>query len=117
MFKGFCFFMKFGWHSDKRYVIYHILHQCIRSMIPIVSVIMPKYIIDALSAPQHMEYFEIYQKRTGDLHGVCHPVLFNPQCMCAYFDHGACFVMFKNLRSAIFVFSVKIVGLINFYAF
>ncbi len=63
MFKGFCFFMKFGWHSDKRYVIYHILHQCIRSMIPIVSVIMPKYIIDALSDPQHMEYFEIYHLR------------------------------------------------------
>ena len=63
MFKGFCFFMKFGWHSDKRYVIYHILHQCIRSMIPIVSVIMPKYIIDVLSDPQHMEYFEIYHLR------------------------------------------------------
>ncbi len=48
MFKGFFFFMKFGWHADKRYVLYNILNQIIRSMIPVVSVIMPKYIIDEL---------------------------------------------------------------------
>lgn len=60
MFKGFFFFMKFGWHADKRYVLYNILNQIIRSMIPVVSVIMPKYIIDELVGKQRLEVVTLY---------------------------------------------------------
>lgn len=49
MFRGFIFFLKFGWKSDKKYVVYNILNQFISAMIPIVSVVVPKYILDELA--------------------------------------------------------------------
>ncbi len=48
MFQGLWFFCKFGWKSEKRYLIYNILNQFVASLIPLVNVIIPKFLIDCL---------------------------------------------------------------------
>lgn len=48
MFKGIVFFIKNGWKYDKLYIIWRLLFQFINSLIPIVAVIIPKYMIDEL---------------------------------------------------------------------
>lgn len=60
MFRGFIFFLKFGWKSDKKYVVYNILNQFIRAMIPIVSVVVPKYILDELAGQQRFSVLAMY---------------------------------------------------------
>lgn len=52
MFKGLWFFIVFGWRHEKRYIIYLVLNQFISSMIPLVAVIMPRYIINELMGEQ-----------------------------------------------------------------
>lgn len=48
MFKGLWFFCKFGWKSDKRYIVYNLLYQFVNALIPLVNIAMPKFIIDTL---------------------------------------------------------------------
>ena len=48
MFKGLSFFCKFSWSNDKRYIIYNILSQILTSTMLIISVAMPKFIIDSI---------------------------------------------------------------------
>ncbi len=60
MFNGLLFFIKFGWKSDKRYVVYNFLCQFISSVIPIVSVIIPKFMIDELVGKQRVWVLMMY---------------------------------------------------------
>ena len=60
MFKGLLFFVQFGWQHEKKYLIYHILNQFVSSMIPIVAVVMPKFIIDELMGQQRVPQICMY---------------------------------------------------------
>ncbi len=60
MFKGLLFFAKFTWHYEKRYLVYRILNQFISSVIPLVAVVMPRYIINELMGDQRMPYLCLY---------------------------------------------------------
>ena len=60
MIKGLLFFMRFSWKHEKRYLVYHILNQFVTSMIPIVAVVMPRYIINELIGEQRVVYLAIY---------------------------------------------------------
>ena len=60
MIKGLLFFIKFSWQHEKRYLIYRILNQFVSSMIPIVAVIMPRYIINELIGGQRITRLALY---------------------------------------------------------
>lgn len=60
MFKGLWFFVKFGWKCEKRYIIYLVLNQFINSLIPIVAVVMPRYIINELMDLKRPSYIFLY---------------------------------------------------------
>ena len=60
MFKGLWFLCKFGWNSEKRYIIYNALYQFVNSVIPLVAVAVPKYIIDELMGAQRPEKLVLY---------------------------------------------------------
>lgn len=60
MFKGLWFFIKFGWKCEKRYIIYLVLNQFINSLIPIVAVVMPRYIINELVGGKRLPYVLLY---------------------------------------------------------
>lgn len=60
MFKGLWFLCKFGWNSEKRYIIYNVLYQLVNSLIPLVAVAIPKYIIDELMGAQRPEMLALY---------------------------------------------------------
>lgn len=52
MFRGLWFFCKFGWKTEKRYLIYSLLYQVVNSLIPLVDITMPKFILDTLLGDQ-----------------------------------------------------------------
>ena len=60
MIKGLLFFIRFSWKHEKRYLIYRILKQFISSMIPIVAVVMPRYIINELMGEQRSGALLLY---------------------------------------------------------
>lgn len=60
MIKGLLFFTRFSWTHEKRYLVYRILHQFISSLIPILAVIMPRYIINELMGRQRIAYIGLY---------------------------------------------------------
>jgi len=60
MIKGLLFFIKFSWKHEKKYLIYRIFNQFVSSMIPIVAVIMPRYIINELMGEQRISYLVLY---------------------------------------------------------
>ena len=60
MFKGIVFFIKNGWKYDKLYIIWRLLFQFINSLIPIVAVIIPKYMIDELMGAQNVSKLTLY---------------------------------------------------------
>ena len=66
MIKGLLFFIKFAWKNEKRYLIYLVLNEFVSSMIPIVAIIMPRYIINELMGEQRISYLLLY---TGILVG------------------------------------------------
>ncbi len=55
MFKGLFFFLRFGWKHDKRYVLWNVLGQLLSSFIPVLTALMPKYIIDELMGARRPE--------------------------------------------------------------
>lgn len=59
MMKGLWFFCKFGWRTDKKYIIYNVLYQLIHSLFPLVNVLFPKYIIDGLITGKNPKYLFI----------------------------------------------------------
>lgn len=48
MFKGFNYFLNFAWKNNKKYVIVLFLSQIIGSVIPLISIVLPKFLIDEL---------------------------------------------------------------------
>lgn len=60
MFKGLWFFVKFGWKCEKRYIIYLVLNQFVNSLIPIVTVVMPRFIINELMGSKRVPYITLY---------------------------------------------------------
>lgn len=60
MFKGLWFFVKFGWKCEKKYIVYLVLNQFINSLIPIVSIVMPRYIINELVGFRRVPYIFLY---------------------------------------------------------
>jgi len=60
MLKGLWFFINFSWQNEKRYLVYRVLNQFITSMIPIVAVIMPRYIINELMGSQRLSHLALY---------------------------------------------------------
>ena len=60
MFKSFRFLLKLIWKFNKKYVFYAASFQIVTALVPLLSVIMPKYIIDELMGQQRLEYLLIY---------------------------------------------------------
>ena len=60
MFKGLRFFLREGWKYDKKYVLWLVLYQLVNSMIPVVSALLPKLVIDELTGAQRIEYLVLY---------------------------------------------------------
>lgn len=55
MFRGLFFMWKFGWKSDKRYIVCGIALQFVNALIPLVGVTVPKFIIDELVGAKHLD--------------------------------------------------------------
>jgi len=60
MLKGLWFFVQFSWQHEKRYLVYRILNQFITSMIPIMAVVMPRFIINELMGSQRISHLVLY---------------------------------------------------------
>ncbi len=60
MFKGLRFFLREGWKYDKKYIIWLVLYQLVNSMIPVVSALLPKLVIDELSGAQRVGRLVVY---------------------------------------------------------
>ena len=60
MIKGLLFFIKFSWKHEKKYLVYRILNQFVSSMIPILAVVMPRYIINELMGEQRVSHLTLY---------------------------------------------------------
>lgn len=60
MFKSFMFLLELIWRFNKKYVLYAGSFQIVTALVPLVSVIMPKYIIDELTGLQRLDYLVAY---------------------------------------------------------
>ena len=60
MCKSFLFLLKLIWKSNKKYIFYAATFQLVTALVPLLSVIMPKYIIDELTGQQRQEYLLLY---------------------------------------------------------
>lgn len=60
MFQGVSYLIKFAWKKQKSYIILSILHQFVVALIPISSIILPKFIIDELMNRQRIPYLITY---------------------------------------------------------
>jgi len=60
MWKGLVFLIKFSWKHEKKYLIYRIYSQFISSMIPIVAVVMPRFIINEMMELKRVPYICLY---------------------------------------------------------
>lgn len=49
MFKGIAFLLRYTWKFEKRYIIYSILNQIIQGVAMLLALVLPKYIIDAIT--------------------------------------------------------------------
>ncbi len=49
MFKGIAFLLRYTWKFEKRYIIYSILNQIIQGAVMLLAIVLPKYIIDAIT--------------------------------------------------------------------
>lgn len=60
MFQGLFFFIKQGWHYDKRYILWNIFAQLVNAPLPVLSALLPKLIIDELGMDQRVEALAVY---------------------------------------------------------
>lgn len=60
MLKGLKFFFKFGWKIEKKYIIYLLLNEFIKAAIPIINIVLPKFIIDELLGSARVEYIILF---------------------------------------------------------
>ena len=55
MFKGVIFLLKYFWKHEKRYVIYQVLLQILTAAVPLMDIVIPRYIINELTGLQRAE--------------------------------------------------------------
>jgi len=60
MLKGIRFLLKYCWKFSKKYIIFLLLSQIVDSIIPLIGIIMPKFIIDELMGQKRINYLIIY---------------------------------------------------------
>ncbi len=60
MFKGFKFLLRYSWKFSKQYVICIFALQIISSLIPLLQVVLPKFILDELVGRQRMNVLILY---------------------------------------------------------
>lgn len=56
MLKAICFFVSFSWKHEKRYILYQVINQFVSSLVPLVAVVLPRYIINELLGAQRIWY-------------------------------------------------------------
>ncbi len=52
MFRGLSFFLKFSWKENKSYIFLNVLNQLLAGLLPLVTITVPKCIIDELLGNQ-----------------------------------------------------------------
>ena len=60
MFKGLLFFIKFSWKTKKTYIFLNAFNQLLIGLLPIVTITLPKYIIDELLSSRNIERLILY---------------------------------------------------------
>lgn len=60
MFQGLWFFCKFGWKTDPRYIVYNVLNQFLSAAVPLINIIMPKFILDTLLGSGSLPHLAFY---------------------------------------------------------
>ena len=60
MIRGLLFFIRFSWRFDKRYLLYNIINQLVSATVPIVAVVMPRFIINELMGQLRMAHLLLY---------------------------------------------------------
>jgi len=60
VFKGFLFFLHYGWKYDKLYVVWRFLFQIVNSVMPLAAALMPKMVIDELMGKGRLDYLLLY---------------------------------------------------------
>ncbi|MHC1748508.1 MAG: ABC transporter ATP-binding protein [Cellulosilyticaceae bacterium] len=60
MLKGIKFLMRYTWRFNKMYIVYILFLQIINSIMPLVTIIMPKYIIDELIGEKDIKKIILY---------------------------------------------------------
>ena len=60
MFKGLFFFLRFGWKTDKRYVLWNVFSQLLSSLTPVLAALAPKFIIDELMGAGRTDRLILY---------------------------------------------------------
>lgn len=60
MFRGTAFLFKFCWKYNKRYIIYAVAYQIFYALVPLASVVLPKYIIDELTGGKQVKVIAFY---------------------------------------------------------
>lgn len=60
MLRGLKFFVKFSWGIKKSYILLNALKQLLIGLLPIVTITMPKFIIDELTGAQNMKNIIFY---------------------------------------------------------
>ena len=60
MLRGLKFFVKFSWGIKKSYILLNALKQLLIGLLPIVTITMPKFIIDELTGAQNMQNIIFY---------------------------------------------------------
>ena len=54
------FFVNYCWTHNKKYVIYTLVYQLLMSILPLLLVVFPKFIIDELVGSKRVEYLVLY---------------------------------------------------------
>lgn len=60
MLNGFSFLLRFCWKYNKRYVFYILGVQLVSSLVPLVQVLLPKFIIDELMGPRRFSFLAFW---------------------------------------------------------
>lgn len=60
MLKGFWFLLKYSWRFSKAYIFYIFFYQIISALIPMVTIIIPKYVIDELMSQRRAGVLAAY---------------------------------------------------------
>lgn len=60
MIKGLLFLLRYGWHASRRYILCLFGAELLQAVLPLVSLVMPKYILDELLGAQRIDMLALY---------------------------------------------------------